>query len=148
MEDMRLKSIIDVKMNLERLFFKQYLYTYTMPDGLNQTHMLTLLHLHFRTSCPMVELSRHLNLEKGSFTPVANKLLQLGYIEKKQNLQDKRVSQLSLTKKGESLALDFKESHLLYIQGLLDTLEEQEKEKFFQAVGFLNDSLQTFFPLQ
>lgn len=148
MEDLRLKSIIDVRMKLERLFFKQHLYSYTMPDGLNQTHMLTLLHLLFCSSCPMVELSRHLNLEKGSFTPVANKLLQFGYIEKKQNPQDKRVSQLSLTEKGETLALDFKKSHLLYIQGLLDTLAEEERERFFQAVGFLNDSLQTFFPLQ
>ncbi|AEV29562.1 transcriptional regulator [Sphaerochaeta pleomorpha str. Grapes] len=148
MEDLRLKSIIDVKMKLERLFFKQHLYKYTMPDGLNQTHMLTLLHLHFCKSSSMAELSRHLNLEKGSFTPVSNKLLQFGYIEKEQDPQDKRVFRLSLTEKGETLASDFKKSHLVYIQSLLDTLAEEEKEKFFQAVGFLNDSLQTFFPLQ
>jgi DNA-binding MarR family transcriptional regulator len=148
MKDIRLKSIIDVRMKLDRVFFKQHLYRFSMPDGLNQTHMLTLLYLHFSTSSPMVDLSRHLNLEKGSFTPVAKKLLQLGYIKKEQNPQDRRVSDLSLTKKGEILASDFKNSHLLYIQSLLDTLEEEEREKFIQAVGFLNDSLESFFPLQ
>jgi DNA-binding MarR family transcriptional regulator len=129
-------------MQLERVFFKQHLYTYKKPEGLNQTHMLTLLYLQFHTSCAMVELSRHLNLEKGSFTPVANKLVKLGYIEKRQNAEDKRVSQLFLTPKGSSVASDFVKSHMQYIQNLLDTLEEKEKEKFIQAVGVINETLQ------
>jgi len=147
-KDLRLKNIIDVMMNLERVVFKQYFNKYAIPDGLNQTHLFTLLHLDFCASSSMVELSRQLNLEKGSFTPVAHKLLQLGYIGKKQNPEDKRVFQLSLTEKGELLVSDFKMSHLQYFQKLLDPLREEEKEKFFQAVGVLNESLQSFFPVQ
>jgi DNA-binding MarR family transcriptional regulator len=142
MEDLRLKSIIDAKMQLERVFFKQHLYTYHIPEGLNQTHMLTLLSLHFHTSCAMVELSRHLNLEKGSFTPVANKLIKLGYIEKRENSEDKRVSLLFLTAKGSSLASDFLKSHMQYIQNLLATLGKKEEEKFLQAVGAINETLE------
>jgi DNA-binding MarR family transcriptional regulator len=82
----------------------------------------------------MSEVSRRLNLEKGSFTPVAAKLIKLGYIQKNQDESDKRVYNLELTDLGLEVAEDFKEKHLTYINQLVTQFSEDERQEYFEAI--------------
>lgn len=71
-------------------------------DNLNRTQMRTLLLVDFYSGSPMTEISRRLELEKGSFTPVARKLMKLGYIRGSCSPRDKRKTILKLTPKGQA----------------------------------------------
>lgn len=128
-------TIVGLRTKLEHFFFKGFIKEYTLPEDVNQTHISTLMFLHFNGPAPMSELSHLLNIEKGSFTPVANKLVSLGLIQKKRSEQDKRVYELSLTDTGFALADDFKEKHMLYMRKQLKPLDKTKKEAFFAAIN-------------
>lgn len=142
--DERSQRIIELKLGLDHQFFKGFLATYRLPEGLNNTHMIAIMKLQFSRSMPICTLSRQLNLEKGSFTPIVARLSRLGYIDKRQSRLDKRVYELSLTEKGEEAAAAFSQAHVRYIKERLALLPEGKREQFFQAVEFLDTCLSSF----
>lgn len=71
---------------------------------LNRTQIKTLVILYSNPNCSMSQISRHMNLQKGSFTTVTSSLLKLGYVEKKRDPGDKRSYKLILTESGANIA--------------------------------------------
>jgi DNA-binding MarR family transcriptional regulator len=142
--DERLRSIVDVKVGLEHIFFKDFLSDCRLPEGLNHTHMMAMLNLRFCGSSSMCDLSRKLNLEKGSFTPVAARLSRLGYVDKVQSDRDKRIFELRLTEKGAAATEAFAQAHIAYIDRQTKALPEADRQRFFRAVAFLDRCLHSF----
>ncbi|MDF2942760.1 MAG: transcriptional regulator [Herbinix sp.] len=134
-----LKSILDLRSMIEKVYFKEFEGTFDFPFRLNHTHIKTLMTLKFDGEKPMSVISDKLNLEKGSFTPVANNLIELGFIEKVLDRKDKRVFNLYLTEKGRDFTMDFCQRHHDYVNKLLEALSEDEKERYFTAIELIND---------
>ncbi len=139
--DETLKTVFELRHTLEHVIFKDFNAIYDFKDGMNHTHMISLMTLLISGPLTMTSLSKKLNIEKGSFTPVANKLIKLGYIKKERNDNDKRVYQLSLTPKGNELAKEYGNSHIKYMNDLLSKLNDDKKEQFFDSVRLLNEIL-------
>ena len=57
----------------------------------------------------MKELSELINRDKSTVTSLVNKLVALGYVEKKKDPADHRVTQICLSQKGESVKPDVME---------------------------------------
>ncbi|MGL5614964.1 MAG: MarR family winged helix-turn-helix transcriptional regulator [Sarcina sp.] len=119
--------IIDLLPMLSKTFLSKRLYKDLAPAELNQTHIKALMFIHFNDNIQMNELSSKLHIEKGSFTPVANKLIDLTYIKKTPSTLDKRKVYLSLTKKGENLVVLLKESYLKAFEDNLNLLSEEDQ---------------------
>ena len=128
------EGIFNLKHSLEYVFFRSFINHYNHPDALFHTHILTLVILSSNNILPMSEVSRRINLEKGSFTPIAAKLIKLGYIQKIQDTKDKRVYNLELTEAGREVAEDFKEKHLKFINQIIDQFNEAEKQSYFESI--------------
>jgi len=137
-------KIMQLKGSLEQVLFKDFLQSYTLPEGLNPTHIMTLMSLMMLAPIQMSELSKMLNLEKGSFTPVANKLNRMGLIKKNRSELDLRVYELSLTDSGKEMALSFANAHMNYTKGLLDKLED--KDAFINAIAQVTAGLEKLSP--
>jgi len=133
-----LLSLFRLKREINELFFREFYNIYQFQDGLNSTHILTMIHLDHLGPVPMTQISQFLQMEKGSFTPVAGKLTELGYIEKNRNAVDKRIFELSLTAKGRTLVGEFKKEHREYINRSLSRLTEAEQNEYFQLTQRLN----------
>ena len=73
-----------------------------LPD-LNMTHVRTLVFLRLNGAAPMSTAARWLNLEKGSFTPVARRLMECGLVESVEDEADRRRTLLRLTPAGSDL---------------------------------------------
>lgn len=131
---------MQLKGALEQLVFKDFLHQYDFPKGLNPTHIKTLMSLYIHGSAPMSELSRMLNLEKGSFTPVANKLIKEEFIKKERNQTDKRIYELMLTEKGEKIAKEFSTAHRKYLTDLVKQVEDLDG--FLEAINTVTNSLE------
>lgn len=140
-ESETVQSIFQLHSSIEYFFFKEFIHSYPLPKGLNPTHIKTMLALRFIGGKPMSEISKLLSLEKGSFTPVANKLIKDGYVEKLQSVEDRRVYNLSLTKKGTDLAQDFGAKHISHIETILSPLGEEEKESFLKSIEEITATL-------
>lgn len=140
------QSIFQLHSGVESLFFREFMHDFDMPKGMNSTHMRTLLMLNFNEGCPMSNVSQMLSLEKGSFTPVANKLMKLGFITRKQSETDRRIHKLFLTEEGKALATDFANKHMAYIESLLDGLGDEKKATFVENIDMINQTINDLSP--
>lgn len=136
-----IRMIFMMKSAIEHTMFKAFIRNYNFPEGLNPTHLFTIMNLNFLKSSSMSFLSHRLNMEKGSFTTVANKLIKLGYVKSDRSEKDKRIYELSLTDKGRELAEDFGGKHRRYITGLMDELDDQKRKEFFKAMDTVTKTL-------
>lgn len=145
MEDnQNVRMIFMLKSALEHTLFKPFIRNYKLPEGINTTHIMTIMTLNFLKSAPMSTLSTRLNMEKGSFTTVANKLIKNDYIISTRSEKDKRIYDLSLTEKGKALAEDFGSKHRNYMIGLMDKLDEEKKNEFLSAMDIVTQTIVSF----
>jgi len=107
------------------------------PEGLNRTHIRTLVFIDFNEGAAMTDISRRLQLEKGSFTPVAKKLLSMGYISAEKAAEDKRKVYLTLTEKGKALAAEVEDRFTLDLRKSLSVLSAKERRDFFNHISEL-----------
>lgn len=122
-------------------FFNGVNYSDYYNEGLNKAHIKSLIFLYIHNGGTMTDVSRCVALEKGSFTPVANKLIKLGYIEKTRVGGDKRKSFLILTPKGEAYAKIVKQEHLDYFEAQLSGLSEKERNDFIKSLSTVYELL-------
>ena len=134
-----LRSILDLRSIIEKVYFKEHEESFNFPANINHTHIKTMIFLYFEGEKSMSMVSDKLNMEKGSFTPVANHLIEHGFIEKLPDSKDKRVFNLRLTEKGTAFSSEFFINHIAFVENLLERLSEEEKESYFKAVKLINE---------
>lgn len=134
-----LKCIVELRSQIEKLYFKEFEGTLDGLNKINHTHIKTLMVLRLEGECSMSVVSDKVNLEKGSFTPVAHYLMEIGYIERTHDPKDKRVYNLRLTEEGRTFSNRLCEQHIQYIESLLDALTEHERNIYFASIQLVND---------
>ena len=130
--------IFRLKRDMSEIFFKAFFHSHQFPEGLNPTLMQTMIYLDILGPCPMTRISQILQLEKGSFTPVARRLVDLGYVVKSRNQDDKRIFELQLTPEGEELVQEFKKDHWDFIHKSLGVIPKEEQKEYFSLLDKLN----------
>ena len=135
----RIESIFDLHRYIISIFIKDFEEIFEIPEGLNFTHLKAMLILRFHGNLTMSDLSRMLVIAKGSFTPVAAKLIERGYIRKEQVAEDKRVYNLVLTDTGTELTSRFKDEHWAFMTELLDHLPPEQRSDYFEHINRLNE---------
>lgn len=136
--DDKIESIFELRRTLEISFFKSFEESYDFPPGLNFTHMKTIIHLHIHGKLSMSEICSLMVLEKGSFTPVAAKLVEHELVVKKRCCQDRRIFYLDLSHKGQDLAACFFKAHVEYMRSILEKLPLEDQDEYFELIKRLN----------
>lgn len=108
-----------------------------MPD-MNMTHVKTLVFLRLNGSAPMSAAARWLNLEKGSFTPVARRLADAGLVETVADESDRRRTVLRLTEKGAALDKTLHARMSAEFRRKVALLTDDEQRDFFESLRRLN----------
>jgi len=71
--------------------------------GLGPSHGEIIGALMFRGPLSMTEIARIIDKDKSTVTVLVNKLIRLGYVEKRKHGADNRVNLVAATQKGEAL---------------------------------------------
>ena len=74
----------------------------------------------------MSELGKQLYISKPYMTVLADQLIQDGYVERLRDPEDRRIVNISITRKGTRHLKQAASHHRETIRGLLDTLEPQD----------------------
>lgn len=80
------------------------------------------------------EVSRKLNMSIQSVNNLVKRMEVLGYVERTQNEQDKRLSDIRFTQKGRSGFEMFRAAQLCFLNLLLEKLNAAERLQVLQAV--------------
>ncbi len=88
----------------------------------------------------MSQIAQKIGKDKSTVTPLVDKLLKLGYIDKEKNEKDKRITYIRLTERGIALKPKFDSiSNQVYETAYKDFTTE-EKETFLRLLKKLNEN--------
>jgi len=110
----------------------------TRGHTLNRTQTRVLMIVHTHGNPHMTEVCRHLNMERGSLTPVVDELIGAGLLRRARNRIDRRKVNLALTEEGGDLVTGFLDLAQRHLDAKLRRLPAEEKRRFERAVHDLH----------
>jgi MarR family transcriptional regulator, organic hydroperoxide resistance regulator len=110
-------------------------------SGLAPSHGEILGALIFQGALSMTEIAKIIGKDKSTITALVNKLIRLGYVEKRKHGTDNRFSLIAVTPKGEALKPIF-----IAIAGKLRArsykdIPDEERETLARLLMKLNENL-------
>lgn len=124
---------------------RRYLYRINSEIGggdLHQGQGRLLRLLEEQEGITQKELLQRLKVRPASLSELLAKLQQKGYIARRPNAGDKRVSDIRLTEKGRRAAHLLKEAKREFGRELFSSLNDGEREQFSLILSSLIDSLE------
>ena len=97
--------------------------------------------LLLRGSLQMKEIAEIIDKDKSTITSLIHKLIDLGYVEKKKDISDSRISIISLTAKGKALKPLFMDISDKLGKKAFQGVSEQEREILNILLAKLNKSM-------
>jgi DNA-binding MarR family transcriptional regulator len=113
--------------------FKEYMDAW----GLSISQANALMRLYHSGACGVSDIGDHVGISNAAASQMIDRLVQMGLVERKENLGDRRVRHLSLTEKGRSLAAKGVEAHSRWMENLGETLTESQKAEICSALAQL-----------
>ena len=98
------------------------------PYRLNASMYYYILRIHEQSKLTQDRLISLTYLNPSNVTRAVNQLVNLGYVRKRQSKTDKRVSELSLTKKGEALYPEIVKLRQEVADGLLTDIPAEQHD--------------------
>lgn len=90
---------------------------------------------------PMRELSRRLMVTDGNITPLIDRLVDEGLVERKPSPSDRRVQHVNLTPAGKQSLDEMIPIHYGWISGLMENLDRSQAEALYDLLGELKKSI-------
>lgn len=109
---------------------------------INFSYLSVLCHIIDLGEPAMSELSRVCGIRLSTLTRVIDRLVERGFVERGQDLSDRRVVRVRLTEKGKEVVGNFEVARKKKIARILDKLSQEEREKL---VGFLENIYRKIF---
>ncbi|BBK78885.1 MarR family winged helix-turn-helix transcriptional regulator [Clostridium butyricum] len=91
----------------------------------------------------MKEIAKKIGKDKSTVTPLINKLIDLGYIQKEKSHIDKRITYISLTPKAREIESTFNYISDQVKETAYKDFTESEKEEFLRLLKKLNSNFRS-----
>jgi len=97
--------------------------------------------LLLRGELQMTQLTKYIDKDKSTITALVNKLIQMGYVKKRKDTTDNRISWIALTEKGSSLKPGIMDISRKLRKKAYENIREQDKEILHALLSKINMNL-------
>lgn len=108
--------------------------------GIIPSHGDILSLLLRKESMAMKDIAATIEKDKSTVTTLVDKLVNMGYVEKRQDCDDNRVTLVSLTDKGKALRKDFREISERLVTTAYKNVPLKEQEALIIALHKINSN--------
>lgn len=105
---------------------------------LSVTEMHTIEAIGMYTQKTMSEVANELNITVGTLTIAINNLVKKGYVQRSKSEKDRRIVQISLTKRGKLVYRIHSKFHSDMIKETISGLTDEEEEVLITSLEKLN----------
>ena len=110
-------------------------------DGIVTSHGDIFYVLFRHDELTMQETADLIGKDKSTVTALVDKLVKAGFIEKRQDEADRRVSYIRLTEEGERLRPDFHEISVTLLARIYAGFTEQEQETLMSLLTRIQENI-------
>ncbi|MGZ9583909.1 MarR family winged helix-turn-helix transcriptional regulator [Paenibacillus marinisediminis] len=109
--------------------------------GLNPTQFSVLEKLHTEGPLKVTEVAKLLCLTAGAVTGITDKLIELGYVERRRDEVDRRTVYLEMTELGKQAYNETIEQRAELFERFFDQVEDEQVRQFLLVCNQVNDNL-------
>ncbi|MDF2941594.1 MAG: hypothetical protein K0S01_452 [Herbinix sp.] len=146
---MKEKLVAINKMLVEVYDDVNHIEEYSIKQGnfsdLSITEIHTVEAVGLYGSKTMSEISALLEITMGTLTTAVDKLIKKGYMERSRSNTDRRIVNVSLTKRGKLAYRIHEKFHLDMVQAIMLDFTQEEEEILLIALGKLNKHLKEIY---
>ncbi|MDE6241969.1 MAG: winged helix DNA-binding protein [Anaeroplasmataceae bacterium] len=111
----------------------------TAPYHLTHTQAVILLDVyHHPNETKITDICKRLNKTTNTISPLVKRLVEKGYLVKKQNSFDNRVFEVSFSEKGMIMMKSINEDVLKFSTPLFNELSDEEFSNLYKSLKILN----------
>lgn len=130
------KMLVEVYDDINRI--EEYSIKKGAFSDLSITEIHTINAVGMYGSKMMSEVAAELEITMGTLTTAVDKLIKKGYMERSRSNTDRRIVNVSLTKRGKLAYRIHEKFHLEMVQSVVEDFDPQEEEILLNALRKLN----------
>lgn len=108
--------------------------------GLSSSQANALMRLYHGRLCGVSDIGGHLGITNAAASQMVERLVQMGLLERNEDLQDRRQRQLKLTEQGRALVERGIEARRAWMESLTANLTPEQLEKIAEALNMLTEA--------
>jgi DNA-binding MarR family transcriptional regulator len=119
---------------------------FSRDSGLSMPQIRTLFHLRHDGRCGVSEVGDLLGVTNPAASQMIDRLVQNGYVERREDPADRRAKRLKLTEKGSEIVNESIEIRKRWMEGLTDVLTLEEQSSIISALVILTKTAKELDP--
>ena len=98
------------------------------------SHIKTIFYLHHKKSVSISDIAKCLDISKSNMTPIIDKLIEEGFVERFNDPNDRRKINVQLTDKGENFIKEKLNDFKCVLANKISTLESHDLENLGELI--------------
>jgi DNA-binding MarR family transcriptional regulator len=120
----------------------QDMMAYIHPKGISMAQMNVLYQLHYRGPCEVLAFARAHSLSPAGASQLIERMVRQGWVERVDDLADRRVHHVHLTGLGQQLVLESITARNEWVSHFGAKLTSEEQEQVAQAFRVLAEKME------
>jgi DNA-binding MarR family transcriptional regulator len=113
---------------------------FSRDSGLSMSQLSTLFRIYHLKASGVSAVGDHLGVTNAAASQMVDRLVQLGFLERSEDPQDRRVRQLTLTLKGKKVVEDTIAARRHWMIQLTDALTPEDQRAIIAALTILTQA--------
>lgn len=118
------------------------LMNFTRQRALSMMHWNLLMRLHYEGSSTISELGEHLGVTNAAASQMVQRLVEDGYVERRESPLDRRIKQVALTAAGHALIAESIEARTEWLHSLPEHFTPSQQQAIIAALDLLTQAAQ------
>jgi MarR family 2-MHQ and catechol resistance regulon transcriptional repressor len=110
---------------------------YTKDNGLSMSQTAALFKIRGEGACGVNDIGEDLQISSAAASQMMDKLVQLGFVHRSENPEDRRGKRLVIADKGTAFLQGSGNARIQWVDDLVDSLTPEERESAAAAVSLL-----------
>ncbi len=109
-------------------------YRFVKQQGLSLPQMMILYHLQKVGDCTVSEIGEEFGISRAAASQLLDRLVQQGYLVRREHADDRRVKQMSLTAKGVQMIEQSMMVHQGWLRELAAQIDQSTQQRLYPFV--------------
>lgn len=119
------------------------LMSFARQHALSMSHWNLLMRLQYEGSSTISEIGEHLGVTNAAASQIVQRLVEEGYVERRESAVDRRIKQVALTAAGHTLIAQSIEARTEWLQALPQKLSPVQQQEIIAALNLLTEAART-----
>lgn len=120
-------------------------YRFVKQQGLSMPQMMILYHIQRVGGCTVSDIGEEFGISSAAASQLIDRLVQQGYLVRKEKPQDRRIKETAVTEAGQRLIEASMNAHQSWVAGMVSRMDESTQQRLLPLLEELVSHTRAWF---